>query len=306
MKRIFRRVKSAGLTVFFVACCACSIYAGATVSDANQLADDAVGAKVATYLSSRYAETSSSCNGNAGMPIFLCSGITLRGTQYSPNYRSWAPNPNSAKGDGVSFSFLRQDSKFSKLAAGYTHGFITYPLVYNPSVVIDLEVLCGFPLNAVTDSRSDRGCGPSRAYPNDSGPCQAQGITDSTAWLKHYRSAMGASPQLHQCGFTLVTGTPNSAAIFMQMLDAMRQLGQESFNENNELIIQSWTAEPNKVGIEAFFYLGNSDGLADSQKEQMDFYKATGAWRPVIRMTLPATSTDSARFEYDRCDQGKL
>ncbi|MGE7136265.1 hypothetical protein ACQKIE_01375 [Luteibacter sp. NPDC031894] len=261
------------------------------------LADDLEGAEVARHLNKRYAESVSNCSGGPRMPAFLCSGIILRAAKYSPNYHAWVPNPNDPNGDGVSFSFLRHDAKFKALAYGYQQGFIAYPVAYTPPSLIHLQVLCGFPLDAATDIRSDSGCGPSDRYPNQSGPCQAQAIFTAPQWITHYRTAV-EEPHRFQCGFTLAAGTANSAAIFMEMLESMHELGEESFNVQNELIIRSWAATPNHVPIEAFFYVGGTQGLGAAQNIQRDFSQTVDAWRPVIRMNLPATSTGSVTFEY--------
>lgn len=265
-------------------------------------ADDSEGTLVAGHLTVRYSETSIDCGGPRS-PIFLCSGIMIRGTQYSPAYHSWVPNPGSPKGDGVSFSFLRKDAAFNKLAYSDTHGFIVYPMVYNPGPVIDLEILCGFPIDADTDNRVDRGCGYNRSYSLQSGPCQAQGISSSAQWLAHYRTAGIVDPRRHECGFTLTSGTADSEAVFMQMIAAMQTLGAESLNTQNELIVKSWKNTPNKVGIEAFFYLAGSGGEADSRNEQQDFYNTTNVWRPIIRVTLPTAKNGTAAFAYLPADQ---
>jgi len=263
-------------------------------------ADDHEGYRVAEHLTKRYGETATACPERPTLPLFLCSGIILRGTDYSPAYHSWVPNPNSPKGDGVSFSYLRQDARFTRLAYGYTHGFIVYPMVYNPGVVIDLEILCAFPIDAATDYRTSSGCGSHRNYASASGPCQAQDITTAVQWVNHYRTP-GVNGHEYQCGFTVVSGTPNAPAMFLAVLEAMRALDAESLAQQNELIIASWKNTPNQIGIEAFFYL-NTSGRADSMNEQADFNRTVGVWRPVIKMDLP-TATSPARFTYDPNDQ---
>jgi hypothetical protein len=274
-----------------------------TAGNPSPAADNIEGQRVARHLAARYANLDTSCRNNPTDPAFLCSGVMLRGTAYSPEYHSWVPNPNSPLMGGVSFSFLRADSKFRSLAYSYTHGFIVYPLFDNPSSVVDLEILCGFPMDANSENRVAFGCGANRLNPETSKPCQAQGITTSAQWLERYRAPGAGDSTQRQCGFTLETGTANSAAIFMQLIDSMALLGEESMGTQNELIVLSWGATPNKVGVEAFFYRGGTDGLADSQKEQKDFYETVHVWRPLIRMTLPQTPADQATFTYVPSEQ---
>lgn len=99
-------------------------------------------------------------------------------------------------------------------------------------------------------------------------------------------------------------GTNASAPTFMAVIGAMGAMGAESFSEQNELIVRSWKDRPNSIGIEAFFYLGQSAGLADAQAVQRDFYSTLGVWRPVVRMTLPSTMGSGVTFAYVPSEQG--
>jgi len=267
------------------------------------LSHDEEGALVVSKQTQRFNETYPDCDRSSNKPVFMCSGILFRGTAYSPSFHAWVPNPYSAKGDGVSFSYLRQGATFTNLAFGYTSGFIVYPLSSTPPSLYPLEVLCAYPIDANSDNRVDLGCGYNRAYPGYSGPCQAQGIQTASQWLSHYRTA-GASSHLYQCGFTVRIGTQASAPAFMAVIGAMGALGAESFREQNELVVRSWRDRPNAIGIEAFFYLGQTDGLADAQAVQRDFYYTVGVWRPLVRMTLPRTMGASVTFDYLSSEQG--
>lgn len=271
--------------------------------DTLALSHDEEGALVVSKEAQRFNETYPDCDRSANKPVFLCSGILFRGTAYSPSYHAWVPNPSSAKGDGVSFSYLRQGATFSNLAFGYTSGFIVYAPSSTPPSLYPLEVLCAYPIDANSDYRVDMGCGYNKAYPAYSGPCQEQGIQTTSQWLSHYRTA-GVQPHQYQCGFTMRIGTYQSAPVFMALIGAMGALGAESFGVQNELIVRSWKDRPNAIGIEAFFYLGGSRGLADAQAVQRDFYLTVGAWRPLIRMTLPRTMGTAVTFDYVASEQG--
>ncbi|WP_285401187.1 hypothetical protein [Luteibacter sp. ME-Dv--P-043b] len=271
--------------------------------DALALSHDEEGALVVSKEAQRFNETYPDCDRSANKPVFLCSGIIFRGTAYSPSYHAWVPNPFNPKGDGVSFSYLRQGATFSKLAFGYTSGFIIYPPLSTPPSLYQLEVLCAYPVDSNSDYRVDLGCGYNRVYPRNSGPCQDQGIQTTSQWLSHYRTP-GVSSHQYQCGFTMRIGTYQSAPAFMAVIGAMGALGAESFAVQNELIIGSWKDRPDAIGIEAFFYLGQSKGLADAQAVQRDFYNTVGVWRPIVRMTLPRTMGASVTFSYVSSEQG--
>jgi len=76
------------------------------------------GAEVAAELTAQYNDKRADC-GAVNRPAFLCSGILFRGTVPSDAYHSWNPSPISQTRGGVSFSYLRADAKFDRLAYGY-------------------------------------------------------------------------------------------------------------------------------------------------------------------------------------------
>lgn len=206
----------------------------------------------------------------------------------------------------MSFSWFRHDAQYGKIAHGYGQGFILIPILsYAGYPYQNMEVLCAFPMDAASDERRDRGCGAHRLYPFDSGPCQSQGIDTALRWREHYQSVpIGFPRHDHQCGFTTVTRTPGSAALFALLPAIMKGLGQESFDEQNELVIEEW---PVGLGatmpVEAFFYVEGSDGLTEARRAQVDFHCLSAVWRPVIRMTLPTTRNGRASFTFATIDQ---
>ncbi|WP_434086437.1 hypothetical protein [Photorhabdus laumondii] len=88
--------------------------------------------------------------GDTQSPAFLCSGVILRGTIHSNDYKFWQPSPSSIKSGGVSFSYLRKDAKFKRLAYGYKNGFIIFPEHIAPEDRVDFSVLCAFPIDGYT------------------------------------------------------------------------------------------------------------------------------------------------------------
>lgn len=265
------------------------------------------GAEIAQYLTEDYNNKALDC-GTTSTPAFLCSGVLFRGTDvFSTAYHSWNPSPASVSSGGVSFSYLRADSKFNKLAYSYNNGFIFFPYFYAPDTTnTNIDILCSFPIDASTDNRSDKGCGASNAYPSQSGPCQQQNILTAEQWHEHYLE--GGSNHQYQCGFdTADESTLNTADGFYQTILSMATIPNESIGEQNELRLATWGQDQqDTLPIEAFFYInGNSTGKNSAQKNQEDFYNSTtnNIWVPVIRLTLPATASENASFVYDPADQ---
>ncbi|WP_313106953.1 HvnC protein [Pseudescherichia vulneris] len=267
------------------------------------------GAETAKYLNEDYASKVENCGGSS-TPAFLCSGVLFRGTAaFSTSFHSWDPSPSSQTSGGVSFSYLRADAKFSKLAYSYNNGFIFYPYFYAPDnagIDTNIDVLCSFPIDAASNSRSDKGCGAHSSYPNDSGPCQDQDIFTAEEWYAHY--VKGNRNHAYQCGFTVEDGSVyNIADGFYQTILSMATIASESINEQNELRLATWAqGKQDSLPIEAFFYIkGNTSGLSSAQKNQQDFYNSTTdhIWVPVIQMTLPANASSDAAFVYQTSDQ---
>lgn len=267
------------------------------------------GADTASYLNNEYSDKATDCGGTTE-PAFLCSGVLFRGTDvFSTDYHSWDPSPASVTSGGVSFSYLRVDSKYDKLAYSYNNGFIFFPYFNAPAnegIDTNIDIMCAYPIDAATDNRTDKGCGASSSYPNDSGPCQDQGITTAQEWYDHY--VAGGSNHSYQCGFTTSDySTYNTADAFTQTILSMSMISSESFYDQNELRLATWSqGKQDSLPIEAFFYLnGSSSGLDSAEKNQQDFFNSTtnNIWIPVIELTLPATPTEDAVFSFNTTDQ---
>jgi len=269
---------------------------------------DARGSEVAAAIQARYDdERTTMCAGSDTAPSFLCSGVILRSTAYPFDGHVWDPKGSSnPKPGGISFSWMRRDAQFKKVAHRYAQGFVLVPVLkYGGRPFRNMEVLCAFPIDAATDQRNRRGCGAHETYPTQSGPCQAQGIVSAAAWVAHYNVVSDKFERRnHQCGFTVVSGTTGSSAIFEAVLAAMRAIKDESFAEQNELVIEEWGfGEGAQLPIEAFFYVAGHDGPTGAMAYQRDFYVTTGRWVPVIRLTMARTPGDRATFVYRREDQ---
>lgn len=273
-----------------------NLFAQSNVSIQQDSWQDLHGQQVAANLTSQYKESVSQCSKN-NAPAFYCSGITLRGTDHSSSYFAWNPSPASVTSGGVSFSYLRADSKYDNLAYSYYNGFIIYPDEDKPEGKRELTVLCSFPIDAATNNRADAGCGMYQGQ-SQSKQCQLQGITDANGWYAHY--VQYNRSHTSQCGFGLTDDFTNVADAFYQTILSMAKIGSESFKTQNELRIATWPQNiPEELPIQAFFYL-NSTGLKAAQADQKDFYnQSNGMFIPVIKLTLPTSENADATFTYD-------
>ncbi|URL57297.1 hypothetical protein IM816_11675 [Luteibacter flocculans] len=269
----------------------------------------ASGAEVARHLQERYDETFRACMQYPGdpdpKPVLLCSGVLMRATRRGVGYYVWNPNPGSPVKQGVSFSWLRRDAGFSSLAFSYTNGFIILPRYYADSPsdgYTQLFALCAYPYDAATVGRTTGkldGCG---AYVGiaDSGPCEAQGIQNSAAWIAQFghRNFYG-----EQCGFGLLPGTPNATQAFESIGQIRSQLNKR-FDLQNEIMIGAWAQDDARIPLEAFFYLaGSAPGLSEARQNQSEFKSVTNRWAPIIQVTLPSALGGAASFRFNTQDQ---
>lgn len=262
------------------------------------------GNSVVQTLTALYANTSKDC-GSDSRPAFLCSGVTLRGTEYNTSFYPWNPSPNSVAKGGVPFSWLRADTNFSSLGGNYVNGFFFYPILSKPSGTEKIEILCYFPVNANTNGRPTlQGCGPHTSYPTTSGPCHelTPKVDTAATWYSHYTSVT-ANRNSHQCGFDVRDKVNYHAGPnFTAGVDGRKQLG---ILTNNEMILATWAQNiPEKLPIMAFFYLSTSTaGKTNAKNDQQRFYQQTGTVLPVIQLTLPTSTTGTARFVFNAADQ---
>lgn len=258
--------------------------------------------QIITDLQQEYNALPDNCGGTES-PAFLCSGLFIRGTVASDDYHSWDPSPGSVTSGGVSFSWLRKDSKFNKLAYGYVNGFILTPQQDATQDKIDMSVLCAFPVDGATDHRSDAGCGEYTGHP-ESTACQSQGIYTADDWYQHYITF--DSNHASQCGFGLDSRYPHISDAFNQTILSMAKISTESFNEQNEARIATWAQGiPQQLPLQAFFYLnGSASGLQGAQHDQNDFYQQTaGMVLPIVNITLPQSPDQDVVFSYFESDQ---
>lgn len=266
------------------------------------------GIEVADQLRRNYNDLKIDC-GAASRPSLLCTGVILRGTVYSDNYRAWDPSPQSIAQGATSFSFLRKDAKFNSLASDHKNGYILYPEFLKPvSTMTKVSVLCAFPIDAGSHGRLSAGCGDHTTTPQVEDYCQNLGITTAEQWNTHYRSNGGS--HYISCGFNVAANPQGRGAeAFMEVLRAMKYTENENFSSgglsNNEIRIAVWPSGlAEQLPIQAFFYLVG--GVDSAKKDQRAFYADGGRFVPVIKLAFPTTPGQDAAFTYSSADQASL
>lgn len=256
------------------------------------------GEQTAAALTARYNDTRADC-GAPSKPAFLCTGVILRITTYSPNYDSWDPSPTSVRLGGQSFSFIRKDSKTSRLASNLNNGYILYPIFGAPPDKMDPDVLCIFPIDGWTNDRSGQRCGPYSDNNPTSKSCDLQNITTAQQWINLY-TAQGQQNQ-KLCSFNVRDDRNQLAgpAFYAGVLaKSQGSPTDKRFTQHNELVLKTWAAGQGAVlPIQAFFYL-NATGLVDAKKDKANFLAKTRISLPLIKITMPNSQSEEVRFEY--------
>jgi len=255
-------------------------------------------------IRNQYANAAENCGTN-NRPAFLCSGVVLRVTKKSNNYRVWDPSPASQQRGGVAFSYLRADAKFQTFAWGFNNGYVLYPKFLAPANKLSLGVVCSFPMDS-WDWHRDSLCGritlEGNKYYEVSRPCQSQGITNSDQWANHWNQSVSGNPHLEQCGFDVASGTANGAVFFYESVKAKQKVN--GFYEWNELQITTWPqGSARTLPIQAFIY-SDPAGLADARTNQKEFYSDSGGIVvPIISVRLPMTADQDVLFNFAPNDQ---
>lgn len=259
------------------------------------------GPATAAELNSRYNNTVPDCDG-ASKPAFLCSGVVLRATTYSPQYDSWNPSPTAIQLGAVSFSYLRKDSKFARMPWNGENGMVMYPIFGAPEDKIDLDVLCSYPVDGWTDGRTGNRCG---AFPNKptSAPCEQQGITTAGQWINLYTQQGGDTQAI--CAFDVRDARNHLAgpAFYQSLLAKSNGNPTDArFTGHNELVHGLWQQDIAPVlPMQAFFYT-TAAGLEDAWRDRLNFRAKANIDLPLIKVSLPASNTQEARFEFIPAD----
>jgi len=288
--------KIAGLSVLAL------VWTGSPTAQARD-----AGPSAAQWFNDLYANTRQHCGG-ASRPAYLCSGVLLRSTAPTTAYQFYSVSPMSLASGGVSVSYLRKDAKFASFYAGRTSGFVFdnhgFDVRYTSR---PLQARCFFPIDGASLRRKDGGCGDYELSAAVETFCDRMGVTTAERWLDLYLSD-SRYPQGTQCGFDMSEGNPMRARHFYEGLRAEGMLaGVSTFvpndSQENELVVRPWdTAVPSSIPVAASFYTDES-GLPGARLNQIQWYQATGQVLPAVRLDMPATAQDDARFAYEWRDQ---
>lgn len=221
------------------------------------------GFRLARRLNARVADASGgddACRNDSAS--FYCRGVLVRATDVG-NFRAWDPSPSAVRGNGVSFSYFRADTKV--LRTYKPQGFVIRESAAPARQA--MNVRCIYPFDGHTGGQADI-CG---FRPT----CAAKNITSVQAWLNVYQ----ASPNV-SCAFST---SPKD----VHLASDVRSRLNDSYGWN-ELVLAAWpTGVPQKLPLEAFFYSMAShvpgDGFPGGRLYQLQYFSDTGRTLPLMR-----------------------
>lgn len=259
-------------------------------------------------MKKRFYDTADTCGDD---PAWFCNGIIIRAANASPRYYAWEASPSSISRGGVSFSYFRSDLNTTHLQSSRSQGFTLKSGRDSAAYAHPLEVLCSFPYDADTMTRTHQGCGAASDYAEESRECASQGITTAEKWLEHFNSVAPASQKRyhHQCSFDASTHAFATSLEARRLTDMQDQL--EAWSQN-ELSVAAWPAGiGEQLPIESFFYVqglndGTMTGREGAKYMQSDYFQQTGIWVPVIKITLPGEESQDFNFEFIESDQSTI
>ncbi len=167
-----------------------------------------------------------------------------------------------------------------------TSGYIFSPIADLITGSRQYTLLCEYPVDAFSDSRSNQGCGYDPEYPpyfKDFG-CSNAGVNTSD----EYVNAVKAPVQM-------CSASPDQAG-FKMMLETNKKLKTDNIHNSlllwNELVIQEWSNKKSEdVPIEAFFYeikndIPNTVGKSAADSAAQLYHKVTGIDVPVVAVDV--------------------
>ena len=239
------------------------------------------GPQAAQLLNARYTNTSATCA--LTKPAWQCNGVIVMSAARPVGQMFWQHSAEAATLGAEGLIYLRSDLSIRQLPQPNGAVFDDrYTAVGNGKT---LEVLCTYPLALPSDSgRSGYGCGlpalPARKT-TDVSSCLGAGVTDAATWLAHFQQ-QGSQPA-SQC--SLSSTDPSQ---FAASLQAHEGLGAELNSAPNQVQVSNWDqAAPLAAPVQGLFYdIHQTGSLSAAQKDQRDFFDATGQWLPVFRLDL--------------------
>lgn len=253
----------------------------------------ATGPETAQLLNQRYRNTSAECVG--GNPAYFCSGVLVRGSDGLQEF--WKHSETSIQLGAQSFNYLRAD--LDTRTIGQPHGIIFSDAFTAIGQGKPLDVLCAYPFEfPVQGTRPDSGCGWVAAVSSeqDISSCSGQGVTDVQGWLTHFQQE--GQQAAGQCSLS-----SRDPALFMASLIAHQQIDAQWSAQAAMVQIRNWNEQtPGQLPLLGLFYdVNRSQSLLGAQKDQRDYFVATGDWLPILRMDL--SQAPQAVFGFNQDDQ---
>lgn len=168
--------------------------------------------------------------------------------------------------------------------------------------VFQPEYTCVFATEALTGEHLHNGCG---GFGVHSWPkCQTLGIESLRQYTEHFGRV-----RLNACGFALgITPESDRRAFDIALTLQLSEVRIYGGTFYNEVLIKGWRDySPEKIPLLGFYYVKGHGSLQPHgylrivKNNQVDFYKKTGIYVPIIRVT--GTDWENVRFEYKIADQ---
>jgi hypothetical protein len=254
------------------------------------------GPQAAQLLNARYTNTASTCA--LTKPAWQCNGVIVMSAARPVGQMFWQHSAEAATLGAEGLIYLRSDLSIRQLPQPNGAVFDDhFTAVGNGKT---FEVLCAYPLALIVEeSRSGYGCGlpalPARKSA-DLSSCTGAGVTDAATWLAHFQQ-QGNQPA-SQCSLSSMDPSQFAAS-----LQAHEGLGAELNATPNQVQVSNWDQTvPLAAPVQGLFYdIHRTGSLSAAQKDQRDFFDATGQWLPVFRLDLNDAS--GKVFGFDLQDQ---
>jgi hypothetical protein len=246
-------------------------------------------------LNAKYNSNVAQCSN--GTPAYFCSGVLLRGVDYSTVFKFWDYGSQATKLGSVAFTYIRSDVGSTSVNSHRNSGFILKDQTSALAAGKALNLRCIFPFPTESlDVRADHGCGfaPKTAQTDtDLANCAKLWGSPVTAaaWLKNFQEH--SSLPKNQCSLSTVV-----AAQFKASLEAHTLVGAAWTNKPMEVLIQTWDkSKPESLPIEAVFYNASTPAkLLDAQKFQREYYLETSLYVPIVKLNLSASNKQVFSF----------
>lgn len=254
------------------------------------------GADVAYLVNQRYQSSVTQCALNR--PAWMCSGVLMRSLPGDASQPFAQLTAQELASQSANVAYVRHDLRTSGLAT--SAGFILADGLTAAGWGKPLAVRCAYPV-AVTPAAdtASHGCdllAAAAASPPDLSSCLPNGVTDAPGWMTLFTG--NGSDVNRQCSFSATV-----AKQFKASLDAHALVTDALAAGPNNVLVAAWDpAKPETIPVQAFFYdVSHGGQLIQAQRYQKQYFDATGAWVPILRMGFGPPQ--GAAYGFDETDQ---